>query len=281
MDGVIGGRSGAAWRQQLREVKGWEGVKSSCGGDERNEELWKRHAQRACSGGVVHTQVVFPQDMRKVPLPHARRVHWKRWTARCDCEGLEEGAWLESAKGVLKGKTLQNWTAIHANSVRKMITEGGWGCKSDCLTSVGRMRTCAKDVGKKKDGEGLLWIAANVRDNMLEKMKKWSQKDRSSVQDWQWQGGMVPNCVRDEGRRRRHLTVHRWESDKFRDWNLHVPGFRDYMAAHGSRKGMLVDFGACGWAVVELVHDGEPGLMHGLFGTMEVELEVQRTILRR
>ena len=35
---------------------------------------------------------------------------------------------------------------------------------------------------------------------------------------------------------------------------------------------------ACGWAVVQLDYDEEMGLLHGMYGSMEAELEVQRTI---
>ena len=37
---------------------------------------------------------------------------------------------------------------------------------------------------------------------------------------------------------------------------------------------------ACGWSVVQLDHDEELGPMHGMYGTLEAGLEVQRTIKR-
>ena len=38
--------------------------------------------------------------------------------------------------------------------------------------------------------------------------------------------------------------------------------------------------GACGWSVVQLDHDEEIEPMHGMYGTMDAELEAQRAIKR-
>ena len=35
-----------------------------------------------------------------------------------------------------------------------------------------------------------------------------------------------------------------------------------------------------GWSVVQLDHDEEVGPMHGMYGTVDAELEVQRTMKR-
>ena len=37
---------------------------------------------------------------------------------------------------------------------------------------------------------------------------------------------------------------------------------------------------ACGWAVVQFDYDEEMERLHGMYGSMEAELEVQRTIKR-
>ena len=41
-----------------------------------------------------------------------------------------------------------------------------------------------------------------------------------------------------------------------------------------------MEWGACGWSVVQLDHDEEVRPMHGMCGTVDAELEVQRTIKR-
>ena len=38
--------------------------------------------------------------------------------------------------------------------------------------------------------------------------------------------------------------------------------------------------GACGWALVQLDHDEEMGPLHGMYGSMEAEVEVQCTFKR-
>ena len=53
---------------------------------------------------------------------------------------------------------------------------------------------------------------------------------------------------------------------------------------HVPTDGSLLDaagkWGARGWAVVQLDYDEEMGPLHGMNGSMEAELEVQRTIKR-
>ena len=40
------------------------------------------------------------------------------------------------------------------------------------------------------------------------------------------------------------------------------------------------EWGAYGWSVVQVDYDEELGPLHGMYGSMEAELEVQRTIKR-
>ena len=55
-------------------------------------------------------------------------------------------------------------------------------------------------------------------------------------------------------------------------------GFRDQVTADGSLLGVLGKWGACGWSVVQLDNDKEMGPMHEMYGTLDAELEIQRTI---
>ena len=57
-------------------------------------------------------------------------------------------------------------------------------------------------------------------------------------------------------------------------------GFRDHVATDGSLLGVSGKWCACGWSVVQLDHDEELGPMHGMYGTLEAGLEVQRTVKR-
>ena len=51
------------------------------------------------------------------------------------------------------------------------------------------------------------------------------------------------------------------------------------MATDGSHLGMAGKWDACVLSVVQMGYDEELGLLHGMYGSMEVELEVQRTIM--
>ena len=55
-------------------------------------------------------------------------------------------------------------------------------------------------------------------------------------------------------------------------------GFKGHVATDGSLLGTAGKCGACGWSVVQLDYDEGLGLLQGMYGSMEAELEVQRTI---
>ena len=57
-------------------------------------------------------------------------------------------------------------------------------------------------------------------------------------------------------------------------------GFRNHVAIDGFQLGVPGKWGACGRSVVQLDHDQEMGPMHGMCGTLDAELDVQRTIKR-
>ena len=57
-------------------------------------------------------------------------------------------------------------------------------------------------------------------------------------------------------------------------------GFKGHVATDGSLLCTVGKWGACGWAVVQLDYDEEMVPLHGMYGSMEAEFEVQRTIKR-
>ena len=69
-----------------------------------------------------------------------------------------------------------------------------------------------------------------------------------------------------------------WESVKHRSWGIPVEGFRQHVAFDGSVLGVLGRKRARGWSVAQLDHDDDMGPRHGMYGTSDAELEVQRTI---
>ena len=72
----------------------------------------------------------------------------------------------------------------------------------------------------------------------------------------------------------------KWESEKHKSWDMTVEGFKGHVAIDGSLLGKTGKWGACGWAVVQPDYDEEMGLVHGVCGSADTELEVQRTIKR-
>ena len=57
-------------------------------------------------------------------------------------------------------------------------------------------------------------------------------------------------------------------------------GFKGNVATDGFLLGTVGKCGACGWVVVQLDSDEETEPLHGMYGSMEAEFEVQRTIMR-
>ena len=55
-------------------------------------------------------------------------------------------------------------------------------------------------------------------------------------------------------------------------------GFKGHVAPDGSLLGTAGKWGACGWSVVQLDCVADLGPLHGKYGPMEAEFEVQRTI---
>ena len=69
-------------------------------------------------------------------------------------------------------------------------------------------------------------------------------------------------------------------SEKHKSWSMPAEGTKGHAATNGPLLGRAGKWGACGWAVVQLDYDEEMGLLHGMYGSMEAEFEVQRTIKR-
>ena len=79
---------------------------------------------------------------------------------------------------------------------------------------------------------------------------------------------------------RGHFNMKKWESEKHKNWGKPAEGFKGHVAADGSLLGATENWGACGWSVVQMDYDEELGPLHGMYGSMDAELEVQRTIKR-
>ena len=56
--------------------------------------------------------------------------------------------------------------------------------------------------------------------------------------------------------------------------------FKGHVATDGSLLGTAGNLGACGWSVVQSADDEELVPLHGMYGSMEAEIELQRTFKR-
>ena len=74
--------------------------------------------------------------------------------------------------------------------------------------------------------------------------------------------------------------MRKWESEKHKSWGMPAEGFKGHVATDGSLLVNAGKWGACGSAVVQLDKNVEMGPLHGMYGSIEAEFEVQRTIKR-
>ena len=72
----------------------------------------------------------------------------------------------------------------------------------------------------------------------------------------------------------------KWEPEKHESWSMPVEGFKGPVATNGSLLRKTGKWRACGWAVVQQDYEVEMGPLHGMYGSVEAEFEVQRTIKR-
>ena len=119
---------------------------------------------------------------------------------------------------------------------------------------------------RRRHGEAQIVPLPVLDGNQKPDARKWEQRARTSKIDWKWQRGII-------------LRVQKWESEKHKSWSLPAEGFRNHVTIDGSLLGISGKWSACGWSVVQLDHDEEKGPMHGMYGTLDAELEVQRRIM--
>ena len=119
-----------------------------------------------------------------------------------------------------------------------------------------------------------------VRRDIPESFRKWEQKARMSKKERKLQRGIVAHSLSESQWNGGHFSVTKWKSEKHRSWCVPVEGFKGHVATDGSLLGKTGKWGACGWAVVQLDYDEEMELLRGMYGSVEAEFEVQRTMKR-
>ena len=70
------------------------------------------------------------------------------------------------------------------------------------------------------------------------------------------------------------------ESEEHQSWSTPVEDFWNHVATDGSLLGVSGRWSACGWSLVQLDYDDDTGRMRGMYGTVDADLEVQRTTKR-
>ena len=168
----------------------------------------------------------------------------------------------------------------HRNVAKKLFMEGGWVQKR--FFDIGwsdesKCRACHEEEGTEKHRLFHCLVWHEIRRGIPVAFRKWGQKARTSKKEWKWRRGIVEQLLNERQRKRDHYRMEKWESEKHKSWCTPPEG---HVATDDSLLGTAGKWRACGWSVVQLDYGEELELLHGMYGSMEAELEVQRTIKR-
>ena len=183
----------------------------------------------------------------------------------------------------LRKKVKENWTEKHRNAAGKIFLEGGWTQKR--LFDIGRSdvdqcQACQREEGTEKHRLHHCPECHEVRRAIPEAFRKWEQKAKTSKKEWKWQRGIVAHPLSESQWIWGHFSMRKWESEKHKNWGMPAEASKGHVATDGSSLNIAGKWGACGWAVVQLDYDEETEPLHGMYGSMEADFEVQRTIKR-
>ena len=147
------------------------------------------------------------------------------------------------------------------------------GCRKDCTTLAGETKRSVECVTKQKAQRSADCTTARVGrrsdTKSQKKLSKCEQEAKTLKKDWNRQRGITPRPLSEGQWRESHLAVRRWESDKHSSRSIPVEGFRNHVATDGVGRVWMVS-GAAG----SRRGDGADGM----YGTLDAELEVQRSI---
>ena len=121
-----------------------------------------------------------------------------------------------------------------------------------------------------------------VRREIPEAFRMWEQKARTSKKEWKWHRGIVAHPRSENQWNRGHFSMEKWKSEKHKSWCTPAKSFKCHVATDGSLPGkgwqvesMWLGSEWCSWTTMK-----RWGLCVGMYGSMEAEFEVQRTIKR-
>ena len=166
---------------------------------------------------------------------------------------------------MLRMKTKEEWTEKHRNVTRKLVLEGGW--VQQRLFDIGWSDESVKLVTKSTIAQN--GTNSDVRSQRLSESgsKKRGPQRRSGSGKKRYCEAFSQVCKSGS------LT-------STKSWSMPAEGFKGHVATDGSLPGNAGKWGTCASAVVQLDYDEEMGPLHAVYGSMEAELEVQRTIKR-
>ena len=107
----------------------------------------------------------------------------------------------------------------------------------------------------------------------------WVHFGSETVLHWKWQRGVVEHPLSESHWNRGHFSMKKWESEKHKSC-MPAERFKSHVAADGSLLGTAGEWRACGRSVVQLDYDEELESLHGMYGSMAADVEVQHTIKR-
>ena len=149
----------------------------------------------------------------------------------------------------------------------------GWRDESEC-------QPCHREEGTEKHRLCHSSEWHETRRGIPGAFRKVEQKARTSKKVWKWQRGIATHPLSESQWNRGHFSMKKWESEKHRGKGIPAEGFKGHVATDGSLLCTAGKWRACGWSVVQLDYDEDLVPLHGMYGPMEAEIEVQRTIKR-
>ena len=161
---------------------------------------------------AVDMRVVCPQDVKKMLLKQARRVHWKKWAAKHKCEELKEGTWMEPIQAMLQRKTNDVWTDKHRHVTRELVVGGGWVQKRSHDIGWSDEKKVSRMYQRRKHGEAQI-ISLHRVGRRSETCSR-AHRAKISQKDWKWQRGLTSHTPGEGRWKKGHLTVRKWESEK-------------------------------------------------------------------
>ena len=199
---------------------------------------------------------------------------------------LKEGAWLEAGLALLRFKKVQGEldrkTSKRGQEDFSRKVDGRRRDYSMLMGRISRTMSSLPEGGRHRKAEALPLprMVRSLRREVPEVFRtELEQKARTSKKAWKWQRGIVEHPLSGSQRSRRRFSLRKWESEKHKSWGMPAQGFKGHVATDGSLLGIAGEGHVVG-AAAQLDYDEEMGPLRGMYGSMEAEFEVRRTIKR-